>query len=122
MKLNKKINFDEKIFVAGSRGMAGSAICRMLKDAGYGEKENGGEIIESNRSELNLLNNQSVSNWFHEHKPTVVVMAAAKVGGILANAKYPTEFLLENLKIQTNIIESAFACGTKRLLFLGSRT
>tara|TARA_A100001035_G_scaffold154573_1_gene121990 strand:- start:1972 stop:2976 length:1005 start_codon:yes stop_codon:yes gene_type:complete len=120
MNLNKKINLDEKIFVAGSRGMAGSAICRMLKDAGYGEKENGGEIIESNRSELNFLNSKSVSNWFHEHKPTVVVIAAAKVGGILANAKYPTEFLLENLKIQTNIIESSFACGTKRLLFLGS--
>ena len=120
MKLDKKINLDEKIFVAGSRGMAGSAICRMLRDSGYGNKDNGGEIMESNRSELNLLNSKSVSNWFHEHKPTVVVMAAAKVGGILANSKYPTEFILENLKIQTNIIESAFASGTKRLLFLGS--
>ena len=116
----KKINVDEKFFVAGATGMAGSAIIRMLETYGYGLKNNNGEILKPNRKELDLLNFSEVSNWFKINNPTVVIIAAAKVGGIFANANQPTDFLLDNLKIQNNIIESAFKHGVKRLLFLGS--
>jgi len=115
----KKINLDDKIFVAGARGMAGSAICRSLYKNGYGEK-NGGIIFQPNKDELDLLDIKAVRRWFQVHKPTIVIIAAAKVGGILANSKYPTQFLLDNLKIQNNLIENAWQAGTKRLLFLGS--
>ncbi len=72
------------------------------------------------RSELDLLDGPSVDNWFAKHQPTVVVLAAAKVGGIQANSTYPADFLLDNLKIQTNVIETAWRSGVRRLLFLGS--
>jgi len=120
MTNHKKINFEEKIFVAGAYGMAGSAICRILKSKGYGLKEFGGQILIPSRKELDLSNYESTYNWFKTKKPTVVVVAAAKVGGILANKTYPYEFLIENLKIQNNIIENAFNFEVKRLLFLGS--
>jgi GDP-L-fucose synthase len=94
--------------------MAGSAICRALQRGGYGE------ILAASRSELDLLDPHAVQRWFAEHRPTVVVLAAAKVGGIQANASYPADFLLENLKIQTHVIETAWRCGVRRLLFLGS--
>ena len=116
----KKINVDEKFFVAGATGMAGSAIIRMLETYGYGLKNNNGEILKPDRKKLNLLNLSEVNNWFKINNPTIVIIAAAKVGGIFANANQPTDFLLENLKIQNNIIESAFKHGVKRLLFLGS--
>ena len=115
----KKILKSEKIFVAGSKGMAGNAICKALKKSGYGQIENG-EILSPTRRELDLSNIGAVRKWFKLNKPTVVVVAAAKVGGILANSTYPTEFLLENLKIQNNIIETSWEFGVKRLLFLGS--
>ena len=110
----------DRIFVAGHRGMAGSAICRALQRAGYGDGAQGGAILTAPRSELDLLDAQAVQGWFGEHQPTVVVLAAAKVGGIQANASYPADFLLDNLKIQTAVIETAWRSGVRRLLFLGS--
>jgi GDP-L-fucose synthase len=104
----------DRIFVAGHRGMAGSAICRALQRAGYSQ------ILTAPRSELDLRDAQAVQRWFGEHQPAVVVLAAAKVGGIAANSAYPADFLLDNLKIQTNVIETAWRSGVRRLLFLGS--
>jgi GDP-L-fucose synthase len=104
----------DRIFVAGHRGMAGSAICRALQRGGYEQ------VLTASRAELDLLDAAAVQRWFASERPTVVVLAAAKVGGIHANATYPADFLLENLKIQTNVIETAWRQGVKRLLFLGS--
>ena len=100
----------DRIFVAGHRGMAGSAICRALDRSGYQQ------ILTAARSELDLLDSSAVQAWFAKHQPTIVVLAAAKVGGIQANSSYPADFLLENLKIQTHVIEilGALVC---RLLF-----
>ena len=112
--MERLINQDDRFFVAGHRGMAGSAIFRALQRSGY---EN---LLTASRDELDLLDLQPVQQWFAENKPTVVVLAAAKVGGIHANDTYPADFLLENLKIQTNVIETAWRSGVKRLLFLGS--
>ena len=112
--MGKLINKDDLFFVAGHRGMVGSAICRALKRSGY---EN---LLTASRHELDLLDLQAVQHFFAESQPTVVVLAAAKVGGIHANDTYPADFLLENLKIQTNVIETAWRSGVKRLLFLGS--
>ena len=94
--------------------MAGGAISRALARTGYQQQ------LTPSRAELNLLDPLAVQQWFSEHKPNVVVMAAAKVGGIHANKTYPADFLLENLKIQTHVIETAWRYGVKRLLFLGS--
>ena len=115
-----KISFQEKIFVAGSKGMVGSAICRALQKKGYGQESKGGSILTPDREELDLSNSNSVEDWFNRHKPTITILAAAKVGGIHANQTYPTDFLLNNLKIQNNVIESSWLSGVKRLLFLGS--
>jgi GDP-L-fucose synthase len=104
----------DRIFVAGHRGMAGSAICRALQRAGYSN------LLTASRAELDLEDGPAVQRWFAEHQPTVVVLAAAKVGGIQANASYPADFLLVNFKIQTNVIETAWRSGVRRLLFLGS--
>jgi GDP-L-fucose synthase len=104
----------DRIFVAGHRGMAGSAICRALQRAGYSQ------ILTASRAELDLENGPAVQRWFAQLQPTVVVLAAAKVGGIHANNSYPADFLLDNLKIQTNVIETAWRSGVRRLLFLGS--
>ena len=94
--------------------MAGSAISRALKCHGYHNQ------LTPSRSELDLLDPLALQEWFKHHATTVVVLAAAKVGGIHANATYPADFLLENLKIQANVIESAWRSGVRRLLFLGS--
>ena len=118
--MNKKITFQEKIFVAGGSGMVGGAVKNKLLEKGYGNKALGGEILFPNRTELNLQNHNVVNDWFSLNKPSVVIVAAAKVGGIEANAKYPYNFLLENLKIQNNLIELSFKHKVKRLLFLGS--
>jgi GDP-L-fucose synthase len=114
------IKADDRFFVAGARGMAGSAICRALQQKGYGDEAKGGALLTPMRQELDLLNHEAVERWYEEHKPDVVVLAAAKVGGIYANDTYPADFLLENLKIQTNVIEGAWKAGVRRLLFLGS--
>ena len=112
--MNALISPDDLIFVAGHRGMAGSAICRALEGAGYNQ------LLTADRDELDLLDAAAVQRWFAEHKPTVVVLAAAKVGGIHANNSYPADFLLENLKIEINVIETAWRSAVRRLLFLGS--
>ena len=108
------ISAGDRIFVAGHRGMAGGAICRALQRAGYSN------LLTVSRDELDLLDGPAVQRWFNETKPAVVVLAAAKVGGIEANNSYQADFLLENLKIQTHVIEAAWRSGVRRLLFLGS--
>ena len=114
------INFQEKFLLAGSSGMVGSSIYKALKKNGYGNKSLGGEIYTPKRVDLDLLNTTEVIKWFRVKNPSVVIIAAAKVGGIYANFKNPADFILENLKIQTNIIEAAFNTNVKRLIFLGS--
>ena len=114
-----KLN-EEKIFVAGATGMVGSAICRKLMKIHPNSKRFGHYVLTPNRRQLDLLNYEKVKDWFEKNKPSIVIIAAAKVGGILANSQQPANFILENIKIQTNIIESAWRNGTKRLLFLGS--
>ena len=116
----KKLNHQDKIFIAGSSGMVGSAIKKVLIKSNYGIKELNGKIYCPTSKDLNLLNFQDVKNWFSKYKPDIVIIAAAKVGGIYANKTKPFDFILENLKIQNNIIEVAWQSGVKRLLFLGS--
>jgi GDP-L-fucose synthase len=104
--------------------MAGSAICRALRRNAIGVEGSGGDgqgaILTAGRDALDLLDTAAVNPWMERHKPDVVVLAAAKVGGILASSSYPVDFLLENIKIQCNVIEAAWRCGVHRLLFLGS--
>lgn len=103
-----------RIFVAGHRGLVGSAIGRALEQQGYAN------LLKKTRAELDLTDARAVEEFFQSERPEHVFLAAAKVGGILANDTYPADFLRENLKIQTNVIESAHRAGVKRLLFLGS--
>lgn len=110
----------DRIFVAGHLGMAGSAILRALQADGYGQPHLGGALLTATRQQLDLLDAQAVHGWFGEYSPSVVILAAAKVGGINANASYPVDFLLQNLKIQNHVIEAAWRSGVRRLLFLGS--
>ncbi len=110
----------DRIFVAGARGMAGSAIVRALRRSGYGDPAKGGELLTPSRQELNLLDDMAVRHWMYVQKPDVVVLAAATVGGIEANRSRPADFLLENLRIETQVIEAAWRNDTRRLLFLGS--
>lgn len=108
------ITFDDRFAIFGARGMAGSAISRALDRFGYNQQ------LKPSRQDLDLLDFAAVQKWFNDHKPSVVVLAAAKVGGIHANNTYPADFLIENLKIQSNVIETAWRSGVRRLLFLGS--
>ena len=110
----KYINKKNKIFIAGHKGMVGSAIFRKLKKNGYNN------LLTAKRSALDLTDTTMVNNWYKDNKPDVVVIAAAKVGGILANSNLPAQFLLDNLKIQNNLIEGAWRNDVARLLFLGS--
>ena len=103
-----------RIFVAGHRGMVGSAIVRNLEAKGYTN------ILKRTRAELDLRDQAAVNAFFANEKPEYVVIAAAKVGGIHANNTYPAQFIHENLAIQTNVIHAAYTHGVKRLLFLGS--
>jgi len=105
---------NSKIFVAGHRGLVGSALVRMLTEMGYSN------LICKSRSELNLLDAQAVASFFATEKPEYVFLAAAKVGGIVANNTYRADFLYENLSIQNNVIHQAYVAGVKKLLFLGS--
>ena len=111
---------DDRIFVAGHRGMAGAAIAKALLRAGYGDHNHGGALLTANRQTLDLCDPVAVQAWFAQQRPSVVVLAAAKGGGIAANHSLPADFLLENLKIQTNVIEAAWRSDVRRLLFLGS--
>src|SRR5439155_21505261 len=104
----------DKVFVAGHRGMVGSAVLRRLEAQGFGN------IVTRARPQLDLTDESAVAKFFAEERPGVVVVAAAKVGGIKANNDYPVEFLLENLRIQNNIMHSAYETGVRKLLFLGS--
>ena len=108
------MNKSARIFVAGHRGLVGSGIVRRLRAAGY---EN---LLLRTRAELDLTDGVAVARFFAEEQPEYVFLAAAHVGGILANDTYPVEFLLENLKIQNNVIENAYGHGVSKLLFLGS--
>ena len=108
--MKKKI---KKIFIAGHRGMVGSAIFNLLKEKNY-------DIITRPKSKLNLLNQKSVINFFKKNPIDQIYIAAAKVGGIYANNQYPAQFIYENLMIESNLIHSAFLCGIKKVLFIGS--
>ena len=105
---------DARIYVAGHRGMVGSAVWRALEAAGYSD------LVGWSSSEVDLTNRDAAMDAVGSARPDVVVVAAAKVGGIMANATYPVEFLTDNLRIQTNLFEAAHAADVDRLLFLGS--
>src|SRR3984893_5317748 len=104
----------EKIFIAGHGGMVGSAITRALEARGFSN------LVKRSRAELDLAVARAVADFFQKEKPEIVIFAAAKVGGIKANNDFPVEFLIDNLRIQTNIISGAYENGTRKLLFLGS--
>jgi len=105
---------DSKIYIAGHTGLVGSAIQRKLKEQGYSN------IIGRTREELDLERQTQVEPFFEEQRPEYVILAAAKVGGILANNSFPAEFIYSNIMVQTNVIHSAYRTGVKKLLFLGS--
>ena len=102
-----------RIFVAGHRGMVGSAMVRRLSGEGC-------EVLTAGRAELDLIDQSAVRDWMQRERPEVVILAAARVGGILANDSYPADFLYDNLMIEANLIEAAFRQGAAKLLFLGS--
>ena len=108
------MNVDSKIFVAGHRGLVGSAIVRELERRGFAN------ILTRSRSQVDLLDPGAVERFFSVERPEYVFLAAAKVGGILANDTQPASFLWENLRIETNIVDSAWRSGVRKLLFLGS--
>ena len=108
------MNLDAKIYVAGHRGLVGSAIVRNLEDKGYTN------IICRTHKELDLTNQEAVRTFFEQERPEYVFLAAAKVGGIHANNTYPADFIYDNLMIQNNVIKAAHDFGVKKLLFLGS--
>ena len=108
------MNKNSKIFIAGSSGMVGSAICRKLKSLGYNN------IITTKSSDLDLRIQSDVEFFFRNNQIEYVFLAAAKVGGILANNRFKGQFIYDNLMIQTNTINSAYQNGVKKLLFLGS--
>ena len=118
--MNFELKPSDNIFIAGASGMVGSSIKREFLRLGYNEDSNKGRIFTPSRKELDLLNLVEVSNWFKKYKPTIVIIAAAKVGGIIANFENPYEFVLQNLKIQNNLIEIAWENKVRKLLFLGS--
>jgi GDP-L-fucose synthase len=104
----------DKIFVAGHRGLVGSALIRCLEREGFNN------LPKRDRSELDLADEGALRDFFAEERPAIVILAAAKVGGIKANDDFPVEFLLENLRLQNNLIHAAYEFGVRKLLFLGS--
>jgi len=108
------IKKNAKIFVAGHRGLVGSSLVRALHGSGYAN------LVMRSHKELDLTDQAAVRTFFADEKPEFVLLAAARVGGIVANSSYPAEFVYDNLAIQTNVIDAAFRNGTQRLLFLGS--
>lgn len=105
---------DSKIYIAGHRGLVGSAIVKNLESKGYAN------LITKTHKELDLINQQAVAKFFEQEKPEYVILAAAKVGGIVANNTYRADFIYENLQIQNNVIHQSYVHGVKKLLFLGS--
>jgi GDP-L-fucose synthase len=112
--LTARMDKDEKIFVAGHRGMVGSALVRRLEADGFRN------LLARDRSELDLINKAAVADVFAQEKPDIVILAAARVGGIKANNDAPVEFLLENLQIQNSVLSAAHESGVRKLLFPGS--
>ena len=108
------VDLNTRIYVAGHRGLVGSALVRALRGAGYHN------LMLRTRQELELLDSAAVSRFFASERPEQVFLAAARVGGILANSTYPVEFLVENLAVQNNVIMAARDSQAKKLLFLGS--
>lgn len=108
------ISKESKIYVAGHRGMVGSAIMRQLAEKGYTN------VIGLSSSELNLKDQKAVADFFEQNKPNVVIDAAAKVGGILANNSFPYQFLMENMQIQNNLIDASLKNDVEKFIFLGS--
>ena len=108
------INQKSKIYIAGHKGLVGSAILKKLREKGYRN------LITEDKKKLNLLNQKKVLDFLKKKRPDFIFIAAAKVGGIYSNNKYKAQFIYENLMIQTNLIHSAFECGIKNLIFLGS--
>ena len=108
------INNFTKIYIAGHQGMVGSSVWRALKSKGYSN------LIGKTSRELDLKNQQAVNEFYNLEKPEVVIDAAAKVGGILANNDFPYNFLMENMQIQNNLIDGAFKSGIEKFIFLGS--
>ncbi len=108
------INHDTKIFVAGHKGLVGSAVVRNLQSKGYTN------IVTRTRQELDLMDKSAVDAFYSEEQPAVVIDAAAKVGGIHANNIYPAEFIFDNLRIQNNLIDGAYRAGVQKFVFLGS--
>ena len=111
---SRKMNKQDKIYIAGHRGMVGSAILRNLEAAGYSN------FVVRTSSELDLRNQQAVADFFAQEKPDYVFLAAAKVGGIIANNTFRADFIYENMMIQSNVIHQAYVHQVKKLLFLGS--
>ena len=105
---------EAKIYVAGHRGMVGSAICRLLQEQGYSH------VITRCHAQLDLCRQRDVEDFIQQQQPETIVLAAAKVGGIFANNEYPAEFIYQNLMMEANLINSAWQAGVKQLLFLGS--
>ena len=108
------MNLNDKIYIAGHRGLVGSAVLRNLESKGFNN------LLTKSHKDLDLTNQTKVKNFFDKEKPDYVILAAAKVGGIYANNTYPADFIYQNTMIETNIIHSAFENKVKRLLFLGS--
>ena len=113
------LNKYNSIFIAGAYGMVGNAILNLLNKK-FKKSNVSPTIFAPTKIELNYLDSNSVNNWFKLNKPEIVIISAAKVGGIIANSTHPSSFLLENLKIQNNLIEASYKYQVKRLLFLGS--
>ena len=108
------MNKQARIFVAGHRGLVGSAVVRRLRALGFDQ------LLLAERGDLELTRQAQVEDWFAAHRPEIVIMAAAKVGGIHANNSYAAEFIRDNLAVQTNVIDAAYRHGTRKLTFLGS--
>ena len=109
-----KLSRDSRIYVAGHRGLVGSAICRRLEAAGHRE------LLTATRQELDLRNQAAVNRWFQANRPEVVFLVAGTVGGILANSTRPAEFIYDNMMIHATVVHAAYLCGVKKLLYLGS--
>jgi len=117
--MSKSLESYESILIAGASGMVGTALINVLNNK-FNNYKKRPKLFIPYKNELNYLDTASVFSWFKKNKPKIVIIAAAKVGGIIANSSYPTAFLLDNLKIQNNIIEASYKYDVERLLFLGS--